>query len=145
MPSPVPFRSLQVLFLLATQWPVKSPSQVAGGSPVEALQLHSNFIPMHSLTGPVGQPFASRLGGQQFVSCDAPTPTTEPGSPVCDVSLQVFDSLIKCELANSVFLYNYFYHLRMTTKGHNNSLHLLLSYLRSWRVQSKLLFPEPAV
>ncbi len=44
MPSPVPFRFLQVLLLLATQWPVKSNSQFAwkGGSPVEALQLHSN-------------------------------------------------------------------------------------------------------
>ncbi len=32
-----------LLLLLATQWPVKSPGQVAGGgSPVEALQLHSN-------------------------------------------------------------------------------------------------------
>ncbi len=26
------------------------------------------FIPTHSLTGPVGQPFASRLGGQRFMS-----------------------------------------------------------------------------
>jgi hypothetical protein len=38
---------------------------------------------MHSLTGPVGQPFASRLGRQQ----DVPTLTMELGSPVSDVSL----------------------------------------------------------
>jgi hypothetical protein len=27
-----------------------------------------NFTPTHSLTGPMGKPFASHLGGQQFVS-----------------------------------------------------------------------------
>ncbi len=44
MPSRVPFCSLQVLLLLATQWPVKSPGQLleGWGSPLEALQLHSN-------------------------------------------------------------------------------------------------------
>jgi hypothetical protein len=31
-----------------------------------------NFTPTHSLTGPMGQPFASRLGGQQFVSRGCP-------------------------------------------------------------------------
>ncbi len=27
-------------------------------------ECQGNFTPLHSLTGPVGQPFASRLGGQ---------------------------------------------------------------------------------
>jgi hypothetical protein len=42
----------------------KPQSLYCGGSPVEL----SSFIltPLHSLTGPVGQPFASHLGGQQF-------------------------------------------------------------------------------
>ncbi len=44
------------------------------------------FTPKHSLTGPVGQPFASRLGGAAVhVHGDAPTLTMEPGSPVSDV------------------------------------------------------------
>jgi hypothetical protein len=42
MPSPVPFHSLQALLLLATQWPVRAPVKLLGGSPVEALQFHSN-------------------------------------------------------------------------------------------------------
>jgi hypothetical protein len=43
-----------------------------------------NITPLHSLTGPVGQPFASRLGGQQFAS-----PGWNWVSPVSAVSLQV--------------------------------------------------------
>jgi hypothetical protein len=43
---------------------------------------------LHSLTGPVGQPFASHLGGQRGTRPrDAPTITIEPGSPVSDVLL----------------------------------------------------------
>ncbi len=41
-----------------------------------------------SLTGPVGQLFASRLGGSSSCPGDAPPLTTEPGSPVSDVLLQ---------------------------------------------------------
>jgi hypothetical protein len=32
-----------------------------------------NFTPIHSLTGPVGQPYASRLGGQRLASREAQT------------------------------------------------------------------------
>jgi hypothetical protein len=32
-----------------------------------------NFTPIHSLTGPVGQPYASRLGGQRFASRETQT------------------------------------------------------------------------
>jgi hypothetical protein len=46
-----------------------------------------SFTPIHSLTGPVGQPFASCLGGSSSGPGDAPTLTMEPGSPVSDVSL----------------------------------------------------------
>ncbi len=42
MPSPVPFRSLQVLILLTTQWLVRALVKLLGGNPVEALQLHCN-------------------------------------------------------------------------------------------------------
>ncbi len=41
MPSPVPFHSLQALFLLATQWLVRALVKLLGGSPVGALQFHS--------------------------------------------------------------------------------------------------------
>jgi hypothetical protein len=41
----------------------------------------SRRTPLHSLTGPVGQLFASCPGGQRGV----PTLTMEPGSPVSDV------------------------------------------------------------
>jgi hypothetical protein len=44
LPSPVPFYSLQVLLLLATQWPVRGKVKLLGGSPVEALQFHSNTV-----------------------------------------------------------------------------------------------------
>ncbi len=50
---------------------------------VEILQLTH----IHSLTGPVGQPFASRLGGCSLRPGDAPTLTMEPCSPVSDASL----------------------------------------------------------
>jgi hypothetical protein len=39
-----------------------------------------SFTPIYSLTGPVGQLFASRLGGQRPRIGDAPTLTMELGS-----------------------------------------------------------------
>jgi hypothetical protein len=60
------------------------PGQVAGGNPVDAW----SFTPIHSLTGPVGQPFASRIGDSGSRPGDAPALTIEPDSPVSDVSLQ---------------------------------------------------------
>ncbi len=53
-----------------------------------ALWRPCNFIPIHSLTGPMGQPFASRLGGHGSCTRDAPSLTMEPGSHVSAVSLQ---------------------------------------------------------
>jgi hypothetical protein len=50
--------------------------------PVELLQYILTLL--HSLTGPVGQPFASCLGGQR--PGDAPTLPMELGSPVSDAS-----------------------------------------------------------
>jgi hypothetical protein len=64
---PVPFRSLQVLLLLATQWPVRAPVKLLGRGG-GALWRPCNFTPIHSLTGLVGQPFASCLGDQRFSS-----------------------------------------------------------------------------
>ncbi len=59
MPSPVPFHSLQVLLLLATQWPFKAPLELlGGGKPCGG--------PAISLQYTVGQLFASRLQGQWF-------------------------------------------------------------------------------
>ncbi len=79
LPSLVPFHSLQVLLLLATQWPIRAPVKLLGG----ALWRPCNVTPIHSLTGPVGHLFTSRLGGQQFARHrDAPTLSMEPGSPV---------------------------------------------------------------
>ncbi len=46
-----------------------------------------SFSWIHSLTGPVDKPFASRLGDSGLHSGDAPTLTMEPGSSVNDVSL----------------------------------------------------------
>ncbi len=60
----VPFHSLQVLLLLATQWPVRAPVKLLGG----VLWSPCNLTPIHSLTGPLGQPFASHLGGLQLAS-----------------------------------------------------------------------------
>jgi hypothetical protein len=59
LPSPVPFLSLQVLLLLATHWPVRAPGQVAGGGG-EPCGGPTTSLQSTSLTGPVGQPFASR-------------------------------------------------------------------------------------
>jgi hypothetical protein len=50
---------------------------------VEAL----HFTPIHSLTGPVGKPFASHLGGSGLCPGDAPTLTIEQGSLASDVLL----------------------------------------------------------
>jgi hypothetical protein len=60
--------------ITVTSW---SPGQVAGG----ALWRPCFFTPIHSLTGPVGQPLTSRLGGQWFASriCTF-TSTSETGS-----------------------------------------------------------------
>jgi hypothetical protein len=58
-PSPVPFCSLQDFLLLTTQWPVRAMVKLLGGT----LWMPCFFTPTHSLTGPVGQPFASSLGG----------------------------------------------------------------------------------
>jgi hypothetical protein len=63
MPSPVQFCSLQVLLLLSTQWLVR-PVMLLGG----ALWRPCSFTPILSLPGPEGQLFASRPGGQRFVS-----------------------------------------------------------------------------
>ncbi len=46
-----------------------------------------NFTPIHSLTGPVGQPFASCLGGQRFASPGCTNSQWNRVSPVSDVSL----------------------------------------------------------
>ncbi len=79
---PVSFHSLQFLLLLATQWPVRALVKLLRGS------RPSNFTPIHSLPGPVGQVFASRLGGQQFVSCECTNSHWNQVSPVSTVSLQ---------------------------------------------------------
>ncbi len=42
LPSPVQFHSLQVILLIATQWPVRAPFKLLRGSPIEAPQFHSN-------------------------------------------------------------------------------------------------------
>jgi hypothetical protein len=57
---------------------------------VEALQLHSK-----TQSSPVGQPFASHLGGSGLHTGDALTLTMEPGPPVSDVLLQAFQ---RCKL-----------------------------------------------
>jgi hypothetical protein len=64
--------------------------ETASGFPILKRVLWSSCIltPLHSLTGPVGQPFSSRPGGQR--SGDAPT-LLELGSPVSNVPLQSFD------------------------------------------------------
>ncbi len=59
---------------------------------MEALQLGPaawpcSFTPKHSLTGPVGQPFASHLGRQRCMFWGCTYLTMEPGSPVSNVSL----------------------------------------------------------
>jgi hypothetical protein len=47
-----------------------------------------NFTPLHSLTGPVGQPFASRLGGQRLLSQGCINSQWNQVFPVSVVSLQ---------------------------------------------------------
>jgi hypothetical protein len=46
-----------------------------------------SFIPIHSHTGLVGQPFAPHLGNNGLRPWGKPTLTMEPGSPASDVSL----------------------------------------------------------
>jgi hypothetical protein len=41
---------------------------IGGGKYEKRMRRPCIFTPIHSLTGPKGQPFASRLGGQRFVS-----------------------------------------------------------------------------
>jgi hypothetical protein len=86
MPFPVPFCTLHVLLLLATQWPVTYPGQVAGGDgePCGGPVVHST-TQSHCRVGWLS---ASRLGGQQFTSRGCTTLTIEPSSPVSNVSLQ---------------------------------------------------------
>ncbi len=55
---PVPFQSLEVLLFLTTLWLLRAPSHVVGGGG-GALWRPCSFAPIHSLTGSVGQPFAS--------------------------------------------------------------------------------------
>jgi hypothetical protein len=50
-------------------------------------RLWRNVIPIHSLTGPVGQPFASCLGGQGFASWGCTNSQWNQVSPVSVVSL----------------------------------------------------------
>jgi hypothetical protein len=64
MPSPVPLHSLELLLFLGIQWLVRAPVKLLGG----AMWRPCNITQIHCLNGPVGQPFAFRLGGQQFVS-----------------------------------------------------------------------------
>ncbi len=52
LPSRVPFHSLQVLLLLATQGLVRAPVKLLGGSPVEALQFHCIHTQFHWSSGP---------------------------------------------------------------------------------------------
>jgi hypothetical protein len=80
--TPVPFPWLQVpppCNILTGQ----SPCQFVGGG----LWRPCSYRFIHTLTGPVGQPFASLLGGQGSASWGS-TNTIEPGSPVSNVSLQ---------------------------------------------------------
>ncbi len=65
----------------------QSPSQVAVGGGGD-LWRPCNFSPPHSLTGPVGQPFASHLGGQRFMSCGCTNSQLNWVSSVSVVSLQ---------------------------------------------------------
>jgi hypothetical protein len=78
LPSSIP--------LLAGPFPpcntVKSSGQIAGGSPVEALHLHSNTQSHWSSGSTVCFP----PRGQRSRSRDASTLTMEPGSPVGDIS-----------------------------------------------------------
>jgi hypothetical protein len=85
LPSPVPFHSLQVLLLLATQWPVRALLN-CWGKPCEGPAIS------HSLSGPVGQPLASRLGVSGSCPGDAHSQWNRL-SPVIDVLLQ-YDILI---------------------------------------------------
>ncbi len=76
--------SIPLPLLLTTQCPVKAPVKMLGG----ALWRPCNFTPIHSLTGPVGQPFASCLGGQRFLSHGCTNSQWNQVSPVSIVSLQ---------------------------------------------------------
>ncbi len=81
---PVPFYSLQVLLLFATQCQLEPRSSCWGG----ALWRPCTFTPIHSLTGPMGQPFASRLGGQWFAYRGCTNSQWNRVSPVRAVLLQ---------------------------------------------------------
>jgi hypothetical protein len=54
-------------------------------SPIEGLWRHCSYSPLHSLTGPVGQLFASHPVGSGSCPWHAPKLTMEPGSPVSNV------------------------------------------------------------
>jgi hypothetical protein len=56
-------------------------------SPVNVLWRPCNFTLLYSLTGPVGQPFASCLGGQRFASWGCTNSQWNRISPVSVVSL----------------------------------------------------------
>jgi hypothetical protein len=60
-----------------------------------------NFTPAHSLTGPVAQPFASRLGGQRFASRGCTNSQWNRVFPVSAVSLQHFNILYLVEASET--------------------------------------------
>jgi hypothetical protein len=76
-----PCRSSSVL---SAQWPVRAPVKLLGG----ALWRPCNFTLTHSVTGLVGEPFSSCLGGQRFTSRGCTNSQWNWVSPVIDVSLQ---------------------------------------------------------
>ncbi len=82
MPSRFPFCSLQVLLLLTTQWPVRAPVKLLGGAQCRPW----SFTPTQSLTGLVGQPFASHIRGSGSHPGGAPT-LLELRCPVSNVLL----------------------------------------------------------
>ncbi len=86
MPSPVTFAPCRVFSSSKHSDRLNPPVRLLGEAPWRPC----SFTPIHSLTGPVGQPFASRLGGSGSRPMVALTLTMEPGSPVSNVLLQVY-------------------------------------------------------
>ncbi len=110
-----------------------------------ALWRPSNFTPTHSLTGPLGQPFASCLGGQWFASWGCTTSQWNWVSPVSVVSLQGgLNVRASCSVYCSVWSLSYFrtvgqknedmfvhiLHIQMILLGHVQTVYS--SYRDQW-------------
>jgi hypothetical protein len=102
-----------------------------------ALWRPCNFIPLYSLTGSVGQLFASHLGGQQFTSFTSWGCTNSQWnwvSPVSVVSLQCLIFCLWSPQSFEILVTELLQHLRRSSALNAHS-HQTFENLRGWEIK----------